>query len=52
MTVLPDDSENETWAVVIGMMAFAVALTVLIFWISDKTSPGNRPAPIVVSSAS
>ena len=52
LTKLPDDSENETWAVVIGMMAFALAITVLIFWVSDKTSPGNQPAPIVVSSTS
>ncbi|HEY0165284.1 MAG TPA: hypothetical protein VGB39_07920 [Sphingomicrobium sp.] len=51
-TRLPDDSENETWAVVIGMMTFAIALTVLIFWISDKTSPGSQPAPIVVISES
>jgi len=52
LTKLPDDSENETWAVVIGMLAFALALTVLIFWISDKTSPGSRPAPIVMTSES
>ena len=37
-TVLPDDSENETWAVAIGILAFGLAITFLIFWISDFTS--------------
>ena len=51
-TSLPDDSENETWAVVIGVVAFALAFTVLIFWISDKPSPSPQPAPIAVASES
>jgi hypothetical protein len=45
-------SEDESWPVVIGIVAFALAFTYLIFWVSDYTSPGNGPAPIVVTSGS
>ena len=49
---LPDDSENETWAVAIGVLAFALAITILIFWVSQYTSPAMQPAPIVITEAS
>lgn len=50
-TVLPDDSENQTWPVVIGMLAFALAFTVLIFWVSDYTSSSGPKQAIVISDA-
>ena len=51
-TVLPDDSEREGWVVAIGVLAFALAITILIFWISDYTSSsGEPPAPITVTDA-
>jgi hypothetical protein len=37
-SMLPIPSEDETWAVVLGILAFAVAFTYLIIWISDLTS--------------
>jgi hypothetical protein len=37
-TVLPDDSERETGVLIAGILAFALAITILIFWISDFTS--------------
>ena len=52
MTVLPDDSDNETWAVVTGMLAFALAICILIFAVSDYINPANQPAPIVISETS
>ena len=52
MTVLPDDSENETWAVVIGILAFALAITALIFSASHYFGPGQQPAPITITDAS
>lgn len=50
-TMLADDSERETWGVVIGMLAFALAITFLIFWVSDYTSAGQAQ-PIIVTTAS
>ena len=53
LTVMPtDDSENEAWAVVIGMLAFALAICILIFSISDYINPANQPAPIVITDVS
>ncbi|MBA2466186.1 MAG: hypothetical protein H0V46_01095 [Sphingomonas sp.] len=50
-TVLPDDSENETWAVIIGVLAFALAISVLIFWVADYTSgDGEPPAKVRLTS--
>ncbi len=52
-TVLPtDDTQDETWAVVIGMVAFALAISVLIFSVSRYVNPANQPAPIVITDAS
>ena len=51
-TALPDDSENETWVVAIGVLAFALAITILIFWVSQYTSPAMQPAPITISEVS
>ena len=51
-TVLPDDSEHEAWVVAVGILAFALAITVLIFWVSDKTSPSAQPETITISDAS
>ena len=51
-TSLPDDSESEAWAVVIGIVAFALAITVLIFSASDYLGPGHQPAPITITEAS
>lgn len=31
-------TERETWTVVIGVIAFAIALTIIIFGISDATN--------------
>ena len=36
--VLHDVSERETWTVVIGVLLFAIAITVIIFGVSDYTS--------------
>ena len=53
LTVLPtDESDNETWAVVIGMAAFALAICILIFSLSDYINPANQPAPIVITQSS
>jgi len=50
LTALPtDDSQNETWAVVIGIFAFALAISVLIFSVSKYVNPANQPAPIVIT---
>jgi hypothetical protein len=35
---LPEGESDETWPVVMGILAFALAITFLIFWISDYTS--------------
>ena len=46
-TVLPDDSERETWMLVVGVAAFALAITFFIFWISDFTSSSKQEQPPV-----
>ena len=51
MTVLPDDSENETWAVVTGMIAFALAITILIFSASHYFDRSQQPEPITITDA-
>ena len=38
LTIVPDDSEREARTVVIGIALFALAITFLIFWISDFTA--------------
>ncbi len=43
-TLTPEDSERETWILAIGILAFALAITILIFWISDFTQPAARAA--------
>jgi hypothetical protein len=48
-TVLPDDSEREAWTVVVGILAFALAITFLILWISDYTSPGTAQQPRAIT---
>ena len=53
LTVLPtDESDNETWPVVIGMLAFALAICILIFSLADYINPANQPAPIVIVDVS
>ena len=38
-TILPAmSSEREAWTVILGVLMFAVAITFLIFWISDYTA--------------
>ena len=37
-TILQNARDGETRTVVIGVLAFAIAITFLIFWISDYTS--------------
>lgn len=49
-TVLPDDSERETWMLVVGILAFALSITFLIFWVSDYTSGEGPPAQVRVTS--
>jgi hypothetical protein len=52
-TTVDDPTDNETWAVVIGVLAFALAINFLIFWISDYTSGGNaEPVAIVAHQES
>jgi hypothetical protein len=52
LTILPADPENEAWAVIIGVVAFAIAFNFLIFWISDYTSPAKEPQAITIVDAS
>ena len=53
LTVLPtDESENEAWAVVIGIVAFALAISVLVFSVSQYVNPANQPAPITITDQS
>ena len=51
-TVLPDDPEDQAWAVVVGMVAFALAITILIFWVSNYTSPGPETRAITITDVS
>ena len=51
-SVLPDSEIDETWVVVIGILAFALAITILIFSASDYFGPGHEPAPITISETS
>ena len=51
-TVLPDSEIDETWVVAIGVLAFALAITVLIFSFSDYLNPANQPAPVTISAES
>ena len=37
-TVLGDDPQQHARTVVIGVLMFAIAINILIFWISDYTS--------------
>jgi hypothetical protein len=48
-TAVDDPTDNETWAVVIGVLAFALAINFLIFWISDYTSGGNAEPTAIVA---
>jgi hypothetical protein len=38
LTVLPDSPNRDTWTVVIGVLLFALAINIIIFWTSDFTS--------------
>ena len=50
-TLVRDDAENQSWHVAIGVLAFAIAITYLIFWISDYTSSqAAEPVTIVQTS--
>ena len=52
-TALPtDDLHNETWAVVVGIVAFALAISVLVFSVSKYVNPANQPAPITITDVS
>ena len=51
-SVLPEGELDETWAVATGMLAFALAICVLIFAASDYLNPANQPAPIVITDES
>lgn len=51
-TLPTDDTHNETWAVVIGIIAFALAISVLIFSVSRYMNPANQPAPITITDVS
>jgi hypothetical protein len=45
-------TEDESWAVALGVLAFAIAFTYLIFWISDYTSPTiGEPKKIVAEDS-
>ena len=51
-SVLPDSEIDETWVVAIGVIAFALAITVIIFAFSDYLNPANQPAPVTISAES
>lgn len=36
--VVPSDPEREAWTVVIGVLLFGLAITIIIFALSDYTS--------------
>jgi hypothetical protein len=38
LTVLPDDPEREAWTILIGVLLFGIAITVIIIGFSDYTS--------------
>ena len=50
-TFVRDFSEHETWHVVVGVLAFAIAFTYLIFWISDYTA-NTTPEPVTIVQSS
>jgi hypothetical protein len=48
LTVLPEDeSDREAWTVVIGVVLFALAITLIIFCVSSYTS-SNPAAEVVI----
>jgi hypothetical protein len=49
---LPEGDTDETWTVILGILAFALAITFLILWISDRTSGAAAVGPSEVQLVS
>ena len=43
--------EDESWAVAIGVLAFAIAIVYLIFWLSDYTSPSKEAPAVTITDS-